>query len=168
MDSQALGLLETIGLVTAVEAADTAAKAADVQVKELQFAGQGLVTVVIRGDISSVKSAIDAAERAARRLGPVQSTTVIGRTADGLSMLLGDTVPAVEEPVTDVAEIATKVSGDTVTIPDPAAMKKMKVTRLRQLARGLEGFPMDRKEINFARKATLVKLLVEYKKNLEK
>ena len=88
MENKALGLVETLGLVPAIEGADAAVKSADVELKGLEMIGAGLVTIVIVGDISAVSSAVDAGKAAATRLGTVLSTTVIGRTGEGLETVL--------------------------------------------------------------------------------
>lgn len=75
----ALGMIETRGYVGAVEAADAAAKAADVELLKTQKADAGLVTVLLRGDVASVRSAVDAAAAAARRVGELISAHVIAR-----------------------------------------------------------------------------------------
>ncbi len=107
MEQKALGLVETLGLVPAIEGADAAVKSADVELKGLKMIGAGLVTIVIVGDISAVSSAVDAGKAAAARLGTVRSTTVIGRTGEGLETVLEpkpdpkETAPA---PVLPTAE----------------------------------------------------------------
>ena len=75
----ALGLVETRGLVGAVEAADTMTKAANVTEVGLEYAGGGYVTVVIQGDVAAVKAASDAGADSARRVGEVVGVHVIAR-----------------------------------------------------------------------------------------
>ncbi|MBI9090856.1 MAG: BMC domain-containing protein [Desulfobacterium sp.] len=89
MDGKALGLVETFGLVPAIEGADAAVKSADVELRALEMIGAGLITIVIVGDISAVSAAVDAGKAAAEQLGTVLSTTVIGRTGEGLETVLG-------------------------------------------------------------------------------
>jgi microcompartment protein CcmL/EutN len=79
MLNEALGMIETRGLVGAIEAADTMAKAANVQVTGKEKVGSGLVTIMIRGDVGAVKAAIDAGASAAEKVGEVLSTHVIPR-----------------------------------------------------------------------------------------
>lgn len=77
--SQALGLIETRGYVGNVEAADAMAKAADVDlVKQVQIGG-GFLTILVQGDVGSVKAAIDAGAEAAGRVGELVSSHVIAR-----------------------------------------------------------------------------------------
>ncbi|MDR1546164.1 MAG: BMC domain-containing protein [Deltaproteobacteria bacterium] len=78
-DSRALGLIETKGLVGAVEAADAMVKAANVTLIGKVQVGGGLVTVMVRGDVGAVKAATDAGAAAAGRVGELLSCHVIPR-----------------------------------------------------------------------------------------
>ena len=75
----ALGLIETKGLVGAIEAADAMTKSANVELVGDEKIGSGLVTVMVRGDVGAVKAAVDAGAAAAERVGTVQSIHVIPR-----------------------------------------------------------------------------------------
>ena len=75
----ALGMIETKGLVGAVEAADAMVKAANVVLVGREYTGGGLVTVMVRGDVGAVKAATDAGAAAARRVGELVSVHVIPR-----------------------------------------------------------------------------------------
>ncbi|MBP2649295.1 MAG: microcompartment protein [Firmicutes bacterium] len=77
--SEALGLVETKGLVGAIEAADAMVKAANVILVGYEKIGSGLVTVMVRGDVGAVKAATDAGAAAAQRVGEVISIHVIPR-----------------------------------------------------------------------------------------
>lgn len=77
--SQALGLIETKGLVGAIEAADAMVKAANVTIVGYEKIGFGLVTVMVRGDVGAVKAATDAGAEAAARVGELHSVHVIPR-----------------------------------------------------------------------------------------
>lgn len=79
MNSDALGMVETKGLVSAIEAADAMVKAANVRLVGYEKIGSGLVTVMVRGDVGAVKAATDAGTAAARVVGEVVSTHVIPR-----------------------------------------------------------------------------------------
>jgi microcompartment protein CcmL/EutN len=76
---EALGMVETEGLVGAIEAADAMTKAANVQLMGYEKIGSGLVTVMVRGDVGAVKAAVDAGSAAAERVGKVVSVHVIPR-----------------------------------------------------------------------------------------
>lgn len=80
----ALGLIETKGLVGAVEAADAMCKAAKVTLLRKENSGGGLVTVMVRGEVGAVKAAVEAGAVGARRVGELVSTHVIPRPADDL------------------------------------------------------------------------------------
>ena len=77
--NEALGMIETKGLVGSIEAADAMVKAANVYLIGKEFVGGGLVTVMVRGDVGAVKAATDAGANAARRVGEVVSVHVIPR-----------------------------------------------------------------------------------------
>lgn len=79
MLADALGMIETKGLVGAIEAADAMVKAANVTLVGYEKIGSGLVTVMVRGDVGAVKAAVDAGTAAARNVGEVVSTHVIPR-----------------------------------------------------------------------------------------
>jgi len=76
---EALGLIETRGLVGAIEAADAMVKAANVSLVGKETIGFGLVTVMVRGDVGAVKAATEAGAEAARRVGELVSVHVIPR-----------------------------------------------------------------------------------------
>jgi ethanolamine utilization protein EutM len=79
MASDALGMVETRGLIGSVEAADAMVKAANVVLVGKEYIGQGYVTVLVRGDVGAVKAATDAGAAAARRVGELISVHVIPR-----------------------------------------------------------------------------------------
>lgn len=74
---QALGMIETRGLVGSIEAADAAAKAANVKISNYEKIQGGLVSVHVRGDIGAVQAAVDAGAQAARRVGQLVGVHVI-------------------------------------------------------------------------------------------
>jgi len=77
MAGEALGMIETKGLVGSVEAADAMVKAANVTLVGKEYIGAGFVTVYVRGDVGAVKAATDAGAAAARRVGELVSVHVI-------------------------------------------------------------------------------------------
>jgi microcompartment protein CcmL/EutN len=76
---EALGLVETRGLIGSIEAADAMVKAANVALVSKEYIGAGYVTVMVRGDVGAVKAATDAGAAAARRVGELVSVHVIPR-----------------------------------------------------------------------------------------
>jgi len=84
----ALGMIETKGLVGAIEAADAMVKAANVALIGSEYVGGGYVTVMVRGDVGAVKSATDAGAAAAKRVGELVSAHVIPRPDPSVEMIL--------------------------------------------------------------------------------
>lgn len=85
---QALGMIETKGLVGAIEAADAMVKAANVHLVGRELVGGGLVTIVVRGDVGAVKAATDAGAAAAKRVGELVSVHVIPRPHGDVEMII--------------------------------------------------------------------------------
>ena len=79
MDTNSLGMIETKGLIGAIEAADAMVKSANVQLVGKEQVGGGLVTVMVRGDVGAVKAATDAGAAAAEKVGELMSVHVIAR-----------------------------------------------------------------------------------------
>ena len=79
MAKEALGMIETRGLVAAIEAADSMTKAAEVTLVGTEKIGSGLVTVMVRGDVGAVKAAVESGAETARRLGELIAVHVIPR-----------------------------------------------------------------------------------------
>jgi microcompartment protein CcmL/EutN len=89
MNGQSLGLIETVGLAAAIEAADTAIKSANVELLGCESAkGNGLHTVKLLGDVGAVNAAVDAGVAAASRIGKVYAYKVLARTAEGLEAVI--------------------------------------------------------------------------------
>jgi len=88
MSQEALGLIETRGLIGAVEAADAMVKAANVILIGKEYIGAGYVTVMVRGDVGAVKAATDAGAAAARRVGELVSVHVIPRPHNEVEKIL--------------------------------------------------------------------------------
>jgi ethanolamine utilization protein EutM len=85
MAKQAIGIIETKGFISLVEASDAALKAADIKMTGWEKIGSGLVTGFFAGDVAAVKAGLDAAASAASTLGSVSSVQVIPRPHDDLS-----------------------------------------------------------------------------------
>lgn len=88
MKQEALGMIETRGLVAAIEAADAMVKAADVTLIGTEKIGSGLVTVMVRGDVGAVKAATEAGAEVAGRLGEVVAVHVIPRPHSSVELIL--------------------------------------------------------------------------------
>ena len=88
MSGEAIGLIETRGLVGGIEAADAMVKAANVKLVGQERIGGGLVTVIVKGDVGAVKAAVDSGAAAAKRVGELISVHVIARPHADLDMIL--------------------------------------------------------------------------------
>jgi microcompartment protein CcmL/EutN len=82
--NEAIGLIETKGLVGLIEASDAMCKAANVELVTTVEIGGGYVTAVVRGDVGSVRAAVDAGAEAAKSVGELVASHVIARPHDGL------------------------------------------------------------------------------------
>jgi ethanolamine utilization protein EutM len=88
MTSDALGMVETRGLIGSVEAADAMVKTANVVLVGTEYIGAGYVTVIVRGDVGAVQAAVDAGAAAARRVGELVSVHVIPRPHADVEQIL--------------------------------------------------------------------------------
>ena len=95
--NEALGMIETKGFISLVEAADAMMKAANVQFLGWDKVGSGMVSVFVSGDVAAVKAATDAGAAAAGRVGEVISVQVIPRPHDDLAKVLKTTTPAAKK-----------------------------------------------------------------------
>jgi ethanolamine utilization protein EutM len=80
----AIGLIETKGLIALVEATDAMAKAANVQIVKRVQIGGGFVTTIVRGDVGSVRAAVEAGANAASQVGELVASHIIPRPAEGV------------------------------------------------------------------------------------
>ncbi len=162
---EALGMIETKGLVGSIVAADAMLKAANVVLTGRTFVGGGLVTVTVRGDVGAVKAAVDAGASAAGRVGELVSVHVIPRPAEGVEGILdpigGAPAPACAESPCPAAEPAEALPDEKPQIAETApasaeSLQKLTVGKLRSIARNTEGIAMSRRAILYAKKEDLV------------
>ena len=140
--SKALGLVETRGLIAAIEAADAMTKAANVKLIGLEQTVAALITVQVVGDTAAVRSAVDAGGAAAERVGVLVSTHVIPRpSSDVEKMQFGESSEAARR------ERST------------GSRKDMTVRELRRLARRTPGLSIQGREIARANKQQLLDVL---------
>ena len=102
---EALGMVETKGLVAMIEAADAMVKAANVTLVGYEKIDAGLVTAIVRGEVGAVKAAVDAGAAAARRVGTVTATHVIPRPHSEV----GEGIPVIETGETTRKKISGSV-----------------------------------------------------------
>ena len=182
---QALGMIEVYGYLTAVEALDSALKAANVSRLGVEKVRGGLVTVLVEGDVGAVKAAMDASAAAAERVGTVISVHVIPRPADDVTrMLKGGKEPKEPTPPEPEKPSEPEISSEPDTLSEPESeavkaeegekapqdvtveeMQTMGVDALRRLARALEIKNMTRAEIRFAKKQELIQKITEFKES---
>lgn len=106
---KALGMIETIGLVGAIEAADTALKTAEVEIVNRHIVKGGIVTVELSGDVGAIKVAVEAGAEAAKKLGVFVSSHVIARPDEMVSkMIEEDSIIAVENINEEITEVIEK------------------------------------------------------------
>jgi len=180
----ALGLIETKGLVGAIEAADAMTKTANVKLIGKEYAKGGLVTIKIMGETAAVKAAVDAGAAAAQRVGQLISVHVIPRPDDQTDLVVFDNAviqnvsDGMEEnpdkpkrgrrgrprksdtTLFDLVEEKPKEMVDPKTL-DYNSLEGMTVEELRRLARRTQGFPIYGREISKANKATLLNFFRE-------
>lgn len=143
----ALGLIETRGLIGAIEAADAMVKAADVRLVRKEVTVGALVTVQVVGEVAAVQAAVEAGRQAAERVGEVVSVHVIARPDDAVRTLQGlDAAPG--------APSANPASEEELS--------RLTVRELRALARGVPSFSLQGRDIARAAKQQLIDLLVHH------
>lgn len=140
-DAGALGMVETRGLVAAIEAADAMVKASSVVLLGMEKADAGLVTIFIEGETAAVQSSVDAGRAAAERIGAVVSTHVIPRPAADIQSML---------------ETAERGADEAAPGAD---LEAMTVRDLRAYARMQEGLPIQGREIARANRQQLLDAL---------
>lgn len=185
----ALGMIETRGLVASIEAADAMVKAASVTLISKTHVGGGLVTVMVEGDVGAVKAATDAGAAAAERVGDLISVHVIPRPAADVAHILDrrpepkpepepeppapepEPEPEVPEPEPEEAahteemkeEQPEEVNAEKMDLSEltPEALGKMTVAKLRIVARELGTTGMSRRDIRFAKKEDLIERITK-------
>ena len=139
---EALGFVETRGLVAAIEACDAMLKAARVSLVRREVVNPALITICVEGETAAVKAAVEAGARAAEKVGRVVSVHVIPRPAPGVRELAGALHQerwAPEEPPAAPSRSGSAAAPDLATLP---------VRELRALARRVPGFPLGGRRIS--------------------
>lgn len=177
----AVGLIETRGLVAAVEACDAALKSADVKLISIDRVDAGLMTVKVVGEVAAVQSAVDAGRLAAARVGTLVAAHVIARpdaelhdeliyvevrprkknqspsTSRTQSVLANTTTTS--RPNASMPNAPSLSSNAAESKPLPENFRDMTVQDLRRYVRALPNFPIQGREISRAGKETLLTLL---------
>jgi len=134
----AIGMIETRGLVASIEATDAMLKAAQTALVCKQHVGGGLVTVIVTGEVGAVKASVDAGAAAAARVGELVSTHVVPR------------------PAQEVGQMIEKAAPEPVGQPDLSALT---LAELRALAHDAPGLGLTSSQIQRAKKADLIHYL---------
>jgi ethanolamine utilization protein EutM len=188
MIEYALGLIETRGLVGAIEAADAMVKAANVQLVGKERVDAALITVKIVGETAAVRSAVDAGSAAAKRVGELVSSHVIPRPSQEIEDLIFakasrsrqdiEVHPATQPsaPSTPRSEEKQQEKEGTSTAPQPPALQlseneaeylqqlqSMTVHQLRSYARQVQGLSIYGRQISRANKDQLIAELMKAK-----
>lgn len=150
MGQQALGMIETKGLVGAIEAADAMVKAADVYLMGKELIGGDLVTVMVRGDVGAVKAAADAGAAVARRAGELISVHVIPRPHEDIEIILPKP-PSPDKPKTFKEDEEWVIGEITEEI-----LQSFPLDKLRGIARKVEGIAIQGKNVSRANKDQLI------------
>ena len=95
--SEAIGMIETKGYTSSIEATDAMAKAANISISKTIPIGGGLITVICKGDVASVKAAVDAGAKAAGKVGELVASHVIARPHEDLSKVFLEASPAAKK-----------------------------------------------------------------------
>ena len=193
---QAIGLLETKGLLAAVEGADAMVKSADVSIVEKSYVGGGLVTITVTGDVGAVKAAVEAGVAAVRNLSDnlLISNHVIPRPHEDLECIIGNNSDNQKEAVENIEQAkveAVELTNLEVQKAEISAiifenlrkkevdelfresgmdqvfkvLNKLKVVKLRNLAREYEDFGITGRAISKAdKKLLLIKFKAYYEK----
>jgi len=147
----ALGMIEVYGYLAAVEALDSALKAASISLIGVTKVTGGLVSVMVSGEVGAIKAATCAAAVAAARVGEVVSVHVIARPADEIDKIVG-------------IKSIKKLPDETKQSPAADDMDKMTVANLRKVARELQLPSMTKQEIRFAKKQELINEIMKHLK----
>jgi len=147
-EGEALGLLETHGLVAAIEATDAMLKAANVRLIRQERTVPALITCTIAGETAAVRAAIDAGRAAAERVGRVVSAHVIPRPAADIRAVVGMGEASAMDSAPTVKKGITKTDYDAMTVAE-----------LRRLARGRADENFSGRAISKASKGSLVAFL---------
>jgi len=165
----ALGLIETRGLVGAIEAADVMLKTANVRLIGKEIVRDGLVTVEIVGEVAAVKAAVEAGATAASRVGELVSQHVIPRPVDDIEDILvrqlsGSAGPPKPLPAPRPRKQALPAPApqERVTTDSSAQdLDAMTVRELRTLARTIEGLGIQGRQISKANKDLLIREILK-------
>lgn len=153
---KSLGLIETVGLVGAIEACDAAAKTADVIISSAEITDAALVSLKIWGELGAVQAAVQAGSQAAARVGQLLSAHVIPNPDEGLDIIMSNQFKPTMQSNIRVDGPLPSTSPKPSTADKFANIDNMPVTELRRLARAIPNLAIKGREISMADKETLL------------
>ncbi len=175
MPRDALGLIETAGLIAAIEACDAAAKAAAVIVTSAELTEATFITIKIEGDLGAVQAAVEAGAAAAERVGELVAAHVIPRPDGGLEVMLPplryiskyhpeENRPSLTAGDNSEHEMPSGGTGANAAVAPGAPvtaekLQDMTVSELRRFARTLDTMDMTGREISKANKSELIEAI---------
>jgi len=163
----ALGMIETMGLVGAIEAADAMVKAANVVLIGKEKVRGGLVTVMVRGDVGAVKAATDAGAVAAQRVGELISVHVIPRPDCEIEPILPSPTPYNNDNNHTNNNETMQNNAGVINEEgrfDAGYLQELTVVELRKLARKIKGIGITGRQISMANKEELIKEILKAEK----
>ncbi|MCJ8342708.1 MAG: BMC domain-containing protein [Cetobacterium sp.] len=179
---EALGMIETKGLLLAIESADVMAKCADIKILEKIYVGGGLVSITICGDVGAVKMALEAGVASIKRIDEKSliSYHIIPRPSDELNKIVKITkvekipeevIEEIEEEIIEVIEepeiqIISKVEIDKLKFEEiEDVLNNLKFYKLRKLAKEYNNFELTSKNVAKLDKVSLMKKILDYYRN---
>lgn len=179
---EALGMIETKGLLLAIESADVMAKCADIKILEKIYVGGGLVSITICGDVGAVKMALEAGVASIKRIDEKSliSYHIIPRPSDELNKIVKITkvekipeevMEEIEEEIIEVIEepeiqIISKVEIDKLKFEEiEDVLNNLKFYKLRKLAKEYNNFELTSKNVAKLDKVSLMKKILDYYRN---
>lgn len=179
MRERALGLIEVIGFVAAIEGADAALKAANVSLNGIDKVGGGIVTAKLFGDVGAIKAAIDAGGSAAEKVGTLRATNIIPRLHEDVEkMLFGNKNFNVDKEIQRVSvsdekekeqDKEEKEENDKVDFSSNELDQKEKLSELKTKSNSelkklvqFYGIEISKGKLNSMKKADLINLLTEF------
>lgn len=162
---EALGMIETRGLIGAIEAADAMVKAANVRLVGKELVEGGLVQVSIRGEVGAVKSALSAGKAAAEQIGELMWSHIIPRPDEQTeSILTSSNTPTKQSSPKTIAKKSSRTTKKSLSNVSKTNLSSMTVTQLRQHARTVKGLTLKGREISKANKSELLAAFKKIKK----
>lgn len=170
-------MIEVLGYLGAIEAADCALKSANVELLGVEKIGAGIVTVMMTGDVSSINSAVEAGAAAAEKLGSLRASSIIARLHEDTANLLQKKDIKHQEELEEEKDLqlihAEEPEEDLKVIKSEVLEKRkqlavMKVEQLRRMARSMKVKTLTKEEIKFAKKEKLIEEIIRYSKEEEK